>query len=317
MKNLIAFISAIALVVAGARAQEMRTIEGQVFIRTQGAETFKLSLVEVQLFDSQAIAADVDRKRKAAEPIYEALQPFLKEAIKLEKDAKEAMIRDYSNAHKAWEEALYASSKAQGMVEYLHLPHYYLSGLPNPLQTTKTDADGKFSFKVPRGSYVLAAVSSREVGKVTEFYGWMIRAVVDADKKVMLANDNLATSNSPESVIVATEFIHSGDIPKSLASVEAFLEKGRAKRTLADAAKREELRVQELPKYRRNPGAAQQAAIGLYPELGVAGSPFNKEFVARVKRYRAEKKDFFAEPDWPIRLAKECNEDLSAKEPAK
>jgi len=47
--------------------------------------------------------------------------------------------------------------------------------------------------------------------------------------------------------------------------------------------------------------------------LGVAESALNKEFIARMKRYEIEKKEFFSEPDWPIRLAAERNEDLTAK----
>ena len=69
--------------------------------------------------------------------------------------------------------------------------------------------------------------------------------------------------------------------------------------------------------YRQDLKAAQLKSVALYPNVGVAGSPLNTEFVARMKRYQAEKKEFFAEPDWPIRLAKECNEDLSAKQPPK
>ena len=61
----------------------------------------------------------------------------------------------------------------------------------------------------------------------------------------------------------------------------------------------------------------QRKTIELYPDLGVADSPLNKEFVERVKIYRIEKKEFFSEPDWPVRLAKECSEALAAKPKAK
>lgn len=40
-------------------------------------------------------------------------------------------------------------------------------------------------------------------------------------------------------------------------------------------------------------------------------------FNERVKRYRTEKTEFFAESDWPVRLAKECSEVLAAKPVAK
>ena len=85
-------------------------------------------------------------------------------------------------------------------------------------------------------------------------------------------------------------------------SVQAFVEKERQ---------------MELEIYRKNPKAAQSKAMELYPDLGVAGSPLNTEFVARVNRYQVEKKDYFAEPDWPIRLAKECASDLAGQKAVK
>ena len=63
----------------------------------------------------------------------------------------------------------------------------------------------------------------------------------------------------------------------------------------------------------RDPQLAQKIALQRYPDLGVAESALNKEFIARMKRYEIEKKEFFSEPDWPIRLAAERNEDLTAK----
>jgi hypothetical protein len=92
---------------------------------------------------------------------------------------------------------------------------------------------------------------------------------------------------------------------------DAQSEKQNSESPTADAYRQAQLEV-----FRKNPAQAQQKAIELYPEVAVAGSPLNKEFVARMKRYQAEKKEFFDEPDWPIRLAKECSEDL-AKPPSK
>ena len=50
----------------------------------------------------------------------------------------------------------------------------------------------------------------------------------------------------------------------------------------------------------------RQRAVQLYPQLGVAGSPLNREFVARHNRYKAERPAFFINPEWPMQLAKEC-----------
>jgi hypothetical protein len=50
---------------------------------------------------------------------------------------------------------------------------------------------------------------------------------------------------------------------------------------------------------------AQAEAVRLYPRLGVAGSQFNLEFLARYKRYQQERPDYFTDNSWPVRLAEE------------
>jgi mono/diheme cytochrome c family protein len=54
----------------------------------------------------------------------------------------------------------------------------------------------------------------------------------------------------------------------------------------------------------------QGKAVELYPQLGVAGSDFSKEF----GRMRLQKKStdpaFFANPKWPVLLAQECGNKL-------
>lgn len=289
------------------RGEDLRTIEGQIFIRTKGGENVKLSLVDVLLFDEKVIAANLDAKRKVAEPIYEALQPLVKAARKKYDDAIKAS--DFLHplerqAGDAWENIL-------GKADYAHSALYYFSDLPAALQTTKTDADGKFSFKITSASYVLVAASRRSAGKETESYHWMIKFTVDADKKVMLANDNLSTSGSGDSLIRTPD--------NSNADPEGYIEeamKGLSIATfipLIEGRKREQAKAEAATAVANAASAAQSKAIELYPDLGVADSPLNKEFVERVKIYRIEKKEFFAEPDWPMRLAKECSEALAAK----
>lgn len=51
--------------------------------------------------------------------------------------------------------------------------------------------------------------------------------------------------------------------------------------------------------------AAQAEAVKKHPELGKAGSAFNLEFVATIKRYQKEKPEFFKDPAWPLKLADE------------
>ena len=59
--------------------------------------------------------------------------------------------------------------------------------------------------------------------------------------------------------------------------------------------------------------AAQQRAVREFPELGVAGSLFNAEFLARVKAIKSEDIRYFSNPEWPYDLAKRIHESLSAR----
>jgi hypothetical protein len=46
-------------------------------------------------------------------------------------------------------------------------------------------------------------------------------------------------------------------------------------------------------------------ALRLYPALGVADSPLNREFITRYHSYQRLQPDFFDNPAWPVILAKE------------
>lgn len=50
---------------------------------------------------------------------------------------------------------------------------------------------------------------------------------------------------------------------------------------------------------------SQREAIRRFPQLGVAGSPLNQDFVARYKRYQRERPEQLRDPSWPLRLAEE------------
>jgi hypothetical protein len=72
----------------------------------------------------------------------------------------------------------------------------------------KTDADGKFSIQLNRtGTFVLAANATRRVFNKTENYYWLITVPVDTDlgKRIFLSNDNLATTDSKDSLIHVVE----------------------------------------------------------------------------------------------------------------
>jgi hypothetical protein len=47
-------------------------------------------------------------------------------------------------------------------------------------------------------------------------------------------------------------------------------------------------------------------ALRLYPDLGVANSALNREFVTRYRSYQRLQPDYFQDPAWPVLLVKEC-----------
>lgn len=54
----------------------------------------------------------------------------------------------------------------------------------------------------------------------------------------------------------------------------------------------------------------QRKAVELYPQLGVAGSDFSKEFGRMRLQKNSTDPAFFANPQWPVLLAKECGNRL-------
>ena len=362
-KVALAVVVVTVFAILSARAEEMRTIDGQIFIRTKGAETFKLSLVEVQLFDEKTIASHLSKKRKIVVQLSAELEPLLNEARvarthagEIKEAAWDAFKQAFANADlkernrlaaDALLKAVQRLSALSGASTYMISASYYFQGLPAPLQATKTDADGKFTFQVKSGTYVLAAVSSRNAGvdvigtssiPRVEFYSWLVKVVLTENKKVMLANDNLSSGDSSDSLIVTPDSESELSNFKDITDVANVIAQEKQARTAAEeekkqaaeaaqqeaarkdeavkkevAAKAQKEREAEIAVYRNNPKAAQQKAIELFPDVGVASSALNKEFVERMKRYQSGKKEFFAEPDWPVRLAKECSEALATK----
>ena len=77
-------------------------------------------------------------------------------------------------------------------------------GPPAVLAKTKTNADGRFTMTLPRqGRFALAAYDTRGGIGETDNYFWLVWTSLDgaAEKHIILANDNVTTSGSPESVI--------------------------------------------------------------------------------------------------------------------
>ena len=52
----------------------------------------------------------------------------------------------------------------------------------------------------------------------------------------------------------------------------------------------------------------QLRAIQLFPDLGVSNSRLNQEFVRRQNQYQKDNNQYFADPEWPAKLAREADD---------
>jgi hypothetical protein len=58
---------------------------------------------------------------------------------------------------------------------------------------------------------------------------------------------------------------------------------------------------------------SKRKVVASYPDVAKAGSKFNLEFIALVKKWQQERPENFRDPAWPLNVAKEVDESLNAK----
>lgn len=100
-------------------------------------------------------------------------------------------------------EAFNAATKSQrDFVE--NYEQLCLAALGSPVSSVKTDADGKFKLMAPKsGEFVLGASASREVGRSSEAYLWIIAHSLDGKDRgqIFLSNDNQTDSYGTTSIV--------------------------------------------------------------------------------------------------------------------
>lgn len=213
-------------------------VEGQVFIVTRGQVNLKLALVQVSALPESTVLAHIDSciaqiqagkermeaDRSASRLAAEAAIPAAVDRAARANAEYGAVIRSvqgYRNptdelklgrAREAAAQADAAVSALRARVKLNSEPMYvigtsardYFDGLPTSDVVAKTDADGEFTLSLPAGQrFALAAQASRETVGNTESYYWMVWVVPrdGAENRVMLSNDNMITSDSPESAV--------------------------------------------------------------------------------------------------------------------
>ncbi len=191
------FIVVLTIVFLFSACSRETEIKGDVFVVTEGAGSYKLGLVEVNaiprklyesfIFDKRSNRAEAGEKFTALYSQCEALVSNLDglnyERIESRKDRFKVcgdQLRD----------------------EELNLDNVYFENLPKSDAVTTTDADGKFTLKIPKkGVYVLIAKAERLAGAKKEKYYWAIPISADGvTQTVMFSNNNLINSETFENM---------------------------------------------------------------------------------------------------------------------
>ncbi len=214
------------------------SLQGQIFIVTNGRDNIKLGLVTVKLYNYDDISSYlVKRKTEYGELVNKEKQlvDTAKAAANNAKQSADNAEQNENNTLNAYTAAPYddpnqssleaANQQAQDESNQASEAYrsadesyreainqskdalagsFFFENLPTPNQTTQTDADGKFTFEIPEnGQYVVAAQAQRDVIDSTEYYYWMIQVSLNgaSSKSMMLSNDNLSNAQSPDSLI--------------------------------------------------------------------------------------------------------------------
>jgi hypothetical protein len=198
-------------------------LDGHVFLVTQDGQNVKLGLVDVRVLPYEETKNSIAKTKAHADEEVAKLQPQMEAARKTVASAKanvKAMktksdsnrsrqaMDQYAAALRTEISALSELAPLQESAMSWNSGAKYFANLPAPVSSVKTDADGKFSILLDRtAKIVLAATATRRLGDKTETYYWLVAVSLDGqpNKRIFLSNDNLATSDSRDSVVHVVE----------------------------------------------------------------------------------------------------------------
>ena len=302
------------------------SVSGQVFVATRGGDNFKLGDVEIAAYDFQLVLEYVEHRRAQARELAEGMTPVLDATRaakeKAEVDAETARKaawnhHDYSGNNPQVKAAEEAADKLQSLNRsarwgaiYSRSGLFYLENLHDPVATTRTDADGRFSLPLPPGKFVLAARADRRIAETEETYCWLVTVTVSAEPvSLNLANANMTSGDDPTSLVHTTtseeESLASAG-KAGVAELLKFKDEESTKKAAAEKAAQSFLESQksrfvrqQLPELVKQ---SQARALARHPDLGHAGTELNKKFVADYQRIQAEHSELLDDPGWPEKL---------------
>jgi hypothetical protein len=228
--SLLSILCSLPLLIGCNKLAKEVILDGSIFIVTEGRENIKMGLVAVSIYpeaDAQEVLKSIEQqiavckqriaaaqeldaqavvKRSEADAIVntpeaKALQDEIRAlpqgAYKLPEIEKK--FAEFTTKQQA---LLHESSNLRFEAEIIRktIPTVeqswavVLAALPPISFAVKTDADGKFSVKLPnKGHYVIVAESSRLIPTEREIYRWLVTVKLpnEHDQPVILSNDNL------------------------------------------------------------------------------------------------------------------------------
>ena len=159
----------IAILLVGCTFERKGDLEGEVFIVTRGGENYKLGLVPITLYSLDSLKPYLEQKKQQAETEFARLGRLVdpaKSEMNAKEKARDAAFQAFLNAgnsdpNRSSLEAAY--HQAKGQCELVVRAYYFLldaqsklvsgafyfDGLPEPLATTETNSDGKFTIEIP------------------------------------------------------------------------------------------------------------------------------------------------------------------------
>lgn len=181
-------------------------ISGEMFIRTKGGDTVKLTGQEIQFYPEKVISdAFANAKASAASnaPSFDAeikkWRAFKEDVEKLMNEKIQLTLAiDPELASMIDESTDYLSGLEMAKSAWPHAS-YVFTFFPEAEHKTRTNSDAKFTIKLPPGKWVAVANASRQIGtkEQEERYYWAV--LLNPNQNTLLDNSNLVTSQSEES----------------------------------------------------------------------------------------------------------------------
>lgn len=150
-----------------------------MFIVTRGAGNYKMGAVQVAAVSEGDFNEAIAQKRAE-------LNLMANNLLQKEKECE--------NAGFSYTEKLrYDICRLDVAKLRLDISDGYFATMPKPSATATTDSEGKFKLTLPSsGKYIIVAKASRDAGRTTEAYLWLVPIeAVGGEQSVSLSSNNL------------------------------------------------------------------------------------------------------------------------------